>query len=492
MPPMPTTRHGHPPRPTRIGKTRRAALLLIGAGLLAGCTGSQPSRELGFAMPPRYLEAAPGPANVGPNWWRAYRRPELSRLVEKALADNLDIGAAVARIRQAEAAILTSRAALLPTLNGGFSGSRARSGISGIESSAFSTTLSTTYVLDLFGRNRATLEAAQQSALASRVDKDYVALVATATVASTYFQLVTLQERVAIAERNAVTAERVLRAIRARAAAGTSSDLEVAQQEALTANLRAAIPALRTQIASSRNALAVLTGTVPQFFSTGGASLAGLAIPAIRPGVPSELLLRRPDVKEAEIRLAALDANIRAARLAYYPSITLTGQGGFQSNALAILLRPDSALYSLATSITQPIFDPGTLRGNLEQQRGLQDEALQAYRKVVLTALSDVSNALEATRRTAEQVRYQTQATMAARRAFSIVDGRLREGVIDVVTLLNTQTTLFNAEDALVQARLARAQASVALFQALGGGWTPEVPLVEVTPTGEPALRPVP
>jgi NodT family efflux transporter outer membrane factor (OMF) lipoprotein len=472
--------------------SRRLGLAAIACLLLSACTSGQPSRELGFAMPPRYLEAAPAPTNIGPHWWRAYRRPELARLVEKALADNLDIAAAIARIRQAEAQIISSRAALLPTLNGGASGSRARSGISGVESSAFSTSLSSTIVLDLFGRNRALLEGVQATAQASRVDKDYVALVASATVAITYFQMITAQDRVAIAERSAATAERVLRAIRARTAAGTTSNLEVAQQEALSAGLRAAIPGLRTQITTARNALAVLTGTVPQDFAAGGGSIAALALPVVRPGLPSDLLLRRPDVKEAEIKLAALDANIAAARAAFYPSISLTGQGGFQSNALAILLRPDSALYSLATSLTQPIFDPGTLRGNLELQRGLFDEALQVYRKTVLTALSDVSNALEATRRTAEQVRYQTQATMAARRAFSIVDGRLREGVVDIVTLLNTQTTLFNAEDALVQARYARAQASVALFQALGGGWTPETPLTAVTPAGEPALRPTP
>ena len=137
---------------------RRAVTAALACLLLAGCTASQANRELGFAMPPRYLEAAPAPTNIGPHWWRAYRRPELARLVEKALADNLDIAAAIARIRQAEAQILTSRATLLPTLNGGAGGSRSRSGISGFESSAFSTTLSSTYVLDLFGRNRALLE----------------------------------------------------------------------------------------------------------------------------------------------------------------------------------------------------------------------------------------------------------------------------------------------------------------------------------------------
>ncbi|MCZ0735352.1 efflux transporter outer membrane subunit [Phreatobacter sp. AB_2022a] len=483
----------------RIGQnfareSRRAGVLtMVAAGfLVSGCTTDTPSRDLGFRMPARYAEAAPQAGTIAPNWWRAYRLPALTTLVETALDRNLDIQAAIARIAQAEAQIMTARAPLLPTLNGTASGSRARSSLSGFETSSFSTLLSTSWILDVFGRNRTLLEAAQASAAASLVDKDYVALVTAATVATTYFQLLTLQDRLAIAERNAASAARILGAIKSRATAGTVSDFEISQQEALTANVRAVAPSLRQQITVTRNALAILVGSTPQGFAPRGGSLASLAIPAVRPGVPSDLLQRRPDVKAAEIRLAALDANIRAARLAYFPTISLTGQGGFQSNALRLLLEPQSMIYSVAASATQTIFDTGTLRGNLELQRGLQDEALQNYRKVVLTALSDVSNGLSGLKQTAEQVRFQGEAVTAARRAFRITDDRIAAGTIDIVTLLNTQQTLFSSEDALAQARLARAQASVQLFQALGGGWTPETSRSVVVPQADAQWRPTP
>ncbi|MBN8939672.1 MAG: efflux transporter outer membrane subunit [Rhizobiales bacterium] len=468
-------------------------MMMTVAGLaISGCSTDTPTRELGFQMPARYTEALPQTGNISPNWWRAYRLPALTQLVETALEKNLDINAAIARIRQAEAQIMTARAPLLPTLNGTTSGSRARSSGAGFETSSFALGVNTTFILDVFGRNRTLLEAAQATASASRVDKDYVALVAASTVTSTYFQLLALQDRVGIAERSAASAARILGAIRARATAGTVSDFEISQQEALAANLRAAVPGLRQQVVSTRNALAILVGSVPQQFGPRGGSLANLAIPAVRPGLPSDLLQRRPDVKEAEIKLAALDANIRAARLAYFPTISLTGQGGFQSAALGLLLQPHSAIYSVAASATQTIFDTGTLRGNLELQRGLYDESLQAYRKTVLTALSDVSNGLEGSRQTAEQVRYQAQAVAAARRAFRITDDRITAGVIDIVTLLNTQQSLFSSEDALAQARLARALASVSLFQALGGGWTPETSHTAVVPNADAEWRRTP
>ena len=483
----------------RIGQgfareSRRASVLIMAAAgfLVSGCTTDTPSRDLGFRMPARYSEAAPQTGTIGPNWWRTYRVPALATLVETALASNLDIQAAIARIAQAEAQILTARAPLLPTLNGTASGSRARSSLSGAESSSFSAMLSTSWILDVFGRNRTLLEAAQASAAASLVDKDTVALVTAATVATTYFQLLSLQDRLAIAERNAAAASRILAAIKSRATAGTVSDFEISQQEALTANVRATAPGLRQQIVVTRNALAILVGTAPQHFSPRGGTLASLAIPSVRPGLPSDLLQRRPDVKAAEIRLASLDANIRAARLAYFPTLNLTGQGGFQSNALRLLLEPQSMIYSVAASATQTIFDTGTLRGNLELQRGLYDEALQNYRKAVLTALSDVSNGLEGLRQTAEQVRLRDQAVSAARRAFRITDDRIAAGTIDIVTLLNTQQTLFSSEDLLAQARLARAQASVQLFQALGGGWTPETSHDVVVPQANAQWRPAP
>ena len=194
------------------------------------------------------------------------------------------------------------------------------------------------------------------------------------------------------------------------------------------------------------------------------------------PGLPSELLTRRPDVRQAEAQLQAADADVRVARAAMFPSITLTAQGGLESNALRTLFDPASQLYSIAAGLTQPIFEGYSLQGQLEQQRGRYVELLQDYRKAVLSSFEDVENALVAVRQTTLQEKLQADAVAIARRAYTISEAQLRAGTVDLLTVLDTQRSLFQANDALAQARLARLQAYVALFQALGGGWTMPAP----------------
>ena len=199
-----------------------------------------------------------------------------------------------------------------------------------------------------------------------------------------------------------------------------------------------------------------------------------IAYPRVTPGLPSELLTQRPDIREAEANLAAANANVENARAQFLPSIKLTGEGGYQSAVLKLLMRPESVFYNVAAGLTQPIFDGGRLQGNLDLQKGRQDELLQNYRKAVISAFADVENALDGIRQTALRERLQRDVVTSSRRAFEISEQRLREGTIDLVTVLQTQQTLYPAEDALVQARLAHVQAIVSLYQALGGGWLPK------------------
>jgi NodT family efflux transporter outer membrane factor (OMF) lipoprotein len=212
----------------------------------------------------------------------------------------------------------------------------------------------------------------------------------------------------------------------------------------------------------------------PESVKIRGGSLRSIAYPRVTPGLPSELLTQRPDIREAEANLAAADANVENARAQFLPSIVLTGEGGYQSAFLKLLLRPESVIYTAAAGLTQPIFEGGRLLGNLDLQKGRQDELLQNYRKAVISGFADVENALDAIRRTAERERLQREVVTSSRRAFDISEQRLREGTVDLVTVLQTQQTLFQAEDALVQARLAHVQAIVSLYQALGGGWSPK------------------
>ena len=219
-------------------------------------------------------------------------------------------------------------------------------------------------------------------------------------------------------------------------------------------------------------ALATLSGGLPALLAAEGPSLRALRVPPVAAGLPSEMLLRRPDVRLAEANLATSNADVTAARAALFPRITLTGSGGIQSLALETLLRPGSVLYNLAAGVTQPIFDGGSLRAQVEQARGVQEENLANYRRSILAALEDTETGLSALRRTTELVALQEAREAAARRAFQIADGQLRAGTIDLLTVLNTQATLFSARDALALAVTQRLQAAASLFTALGGGWT--------------------
>jgi outer membrane protein TolC len=220
----------------------------------------------------------------------------------------------------------------------------------------------------------------------------------------------------------------------------------------------------------------VLIGKPPAFVKLRGGSLYRLAIPRVTPGLPSELLVQRPDIRAAEADLAGADANVYAARAAFLPSISLTGTGGFTSSALRNLFVPEAAFYNIAANLAQPIFDGARLYGLLEFQKARQLELLQIYRKAVVQGFADVETALIAIADTAERERLQRQVVTASRRAFEIAETRLREGTVDLITVLNTQQTLFQAEDTLALARLARIQAVLSLFQALGGSWLPPPP----------------
>ena len=314
----------------------------------------------------------------------------------------------------------------------------------------------------------------RSNALAARYDRDVVSVATLASLANFYFQLAASQDRITLARDNIRTAGQVLQAIRARLSVGTATALDLAQQESIVANQRASVPPLQQVVDQNRNLIAVLAGRTPESLRVRGGSLRGLKLPSVQPGLPSDLLLRRPDIAAAEARLDAQGANVYAARAAFFPTITLTGSLGLQSITLANLLRPEAIAASLAQGLTQPIFNGGNLQGQLEAAKGRQIELLEGYRKAIVTALSDVENALVAVKQSAEAERLQQDAVRAALRAYQITQERLREGTIDVVTLLNTQTTLFQAQDLLIQRRLQRFLAIVSLYQALGGGFSRE------------------
>jgi outer membrane protein, multidrug efflux system len=474
--------------PGVISRLNRPARCLAGLCIVASSAGCILTKDLpdpALDIPDGYKAARLTEKDAPPtlDWWRGFRSRELTGLMEEAQTVNLDIAAATARFIQADAQARIAGAPLLPNVNGGGSESYSRtsgssaSGLSigGREVVNYAASLSASYELDFWGKNRDAAQAAEETAVANRFDRDVVALTTLTTVANAYFQVLASQDRIRTAESNIASATRILDAIKQRFQAGTGTDLDVAQQESVVANQKALIPPLRQALAQNINALATLVSRPPESLHVTGGSLDRISAPRVAPGLPSELLTQRPDIRRQEAQLASATANVGSARAQFFPSIQLTGQGGYQSSALVSLFQPHAAFFSMVGSLTQPIFDGGRILGNFEFTKARQDELLQVYRKTVVSAFADVDNALVAIKETTAKLRLQREVVAASRRAFQLSEQQLRAGTADIVTVLNTQLTLFQAEDVLWQAQLARLLAIVSLYQALGGGWEPRM-----------------
>ena len=461
--------------PTRTARrAARCAAALALAPWLSGCILTTDTLPTGAVVdvPPKYREAGgkPHAALPAPDWWRGFRSRELTLFVERAYLDNLDIAAAVARIEQADANTRIAGAPLLPSLTADLSAQRSGTGADAGKST-YSAVLNASYEFDFWGKNRALLRAAEFNAIASRFDREVIVLSTVASVINTYFQILAAQDRLRIARDNVNAANRILKVFQDRLGVGTATGLDIAQQESLVAQQRAAIPPLDQQLKQNIATLAVLLGEPPARLNVRGGSLSGIMALRPSPGLPSDLLLQRPDIREVEAQLAAANANVQSARAALLPSISLTAEGGFVSAALHTLFVPQSAIYSVAAGLTQPVFDGFRLLSTLDLRKGQRTELLQIYRKAILSGFADVERALIAVRDLADQERLQTEVVATSRRAYELSETQLRVGTIDITTVLNTQRTLFQAQDQLVLVRLTRLQAIVSLFQALGGGW---------------------
>ena len=442
--------------------------------LLSGCIFSSDRPDLSLDLPDAYLAARGNVHTALPalDWWRTFRSRELTRFIEEAQTANLDIAAAIGRIMQADAQSKIAGAPLLPTVTFAGSGARIRPA-GGPERGDYRAILNASYQLDFWGQNAANSRAAEESAVVARFNKEVVVLSTIVSVGTAYFNILTAQDRLRIARENLAAATRILTLVQQRAEQGTASALDVAQQQSLVDTIRAGIPLFDETLRQNIAVLAALMGRPPERLVVQGGSLYRLAVPLVTPGLPSELLFQRPDIRAAEASLKSADASVEAARAAFYPNISLTGQGGYESTALRLLFTPQNALYNLAQNVTQPIFDGYILEGRLEFAKGQQFELLKTYCQTVLTGFRDVEIALIAVADSAERERLQNAVVTSSRRAFQLAETRLREGVADLVVVLQTQQTLFTAEDAQVLDRQARLQAALSLFQALGGGWLP-------------------
>ena len=497
-PPREPTRTAAPKPITSPGRLESRARIAISALLLApalsGCILGTERPDLNLEIPAAYREggrSAPDAHLPALDWWRGFRSSELITLMDAAQIYNLDVAVAIAQIVQADAQVGVAGAPLLPSATGTATAEQLRtaagSAVSGgtvfsRTSSQYNLGLTASYMIDFWGRNRAALYSAEESATAARYNREVVTLTAIVTVANTYFQILAAQDELRVARRNLAAAERILVLIKQQYAGGTASQLEVSQQEALVSTERAAIPPLEVILRQNIAALAVLVGRAPANFMVNGGRLTQIAVPRVTPGMPSELLYQRPDIRQAEGLLAASNFSVEAARAAFFPQIQLTAQTGVQSAALASLFGPGAWFYTLSAGLTQPLFDGFLLESQLKQAKGLQLQNLQAYRKAVLSAFADVEKALVALTQFTLQERLQTEAVASSRKAFEVSETQLRAGTVNLITVLQTQQTLLTAENTLAQVRLNKLLAAGSLFQALGGGWTPSGELSSLQP----------
>jgi len=451
-------------------------LACLGVSMLLGAcaiTGNAPAPAPN--MPPAFAEQAASDAAVPtPDWWSAFGSQELSSLVAAALGANPDLAIAAERVRQAEAQVSIAGATLFPVLNFGAGSSRRETRVDGGSwqtGDASSATLSASYELDLWGKNASGVRSAEAALRASRFDRETVRLTLVAGVANAYFQVLSLRGRLGVARENLGIAERVFAVVDSRVRNGAASALDLARQQAAVLTQKAAIQPLELQERQTLFALAILLGRAPEGFDTAASAVTALAVPRVAPGLPSQLLVRRPDLASAEAQLAAANANVAAARAALLPNIGLTGSAGLASDVLLNFLNGPTATIAIGASLLQPIFDGGRLRAQTDVAASRERELVENYRKAVLAALADVESTLAAGGRTAAQELLQEKVVEQARRALRLAEIRYREGADDLLTTLDAQRTLFQAEDQLAQIRLSRLQASVGLFKALGGAW---------------------
>jgi len=459
-----------------LPKITSAAALSLAA---AGCATAPPAALKPGDVPSAFSQPAASGAAVWPtaDWWQGFGSDEMNTIIASAQKDNLDLSQAASRVLEAEANQEIAGSSLFPSVDLGANAKRTGSKATGKWSSAnsFGASLDASYQLDFWGLARDNLRSATEALKSARFAQETVALTVTTDAADTYLDVLALRQRDAIALDNINAADRILKITEAKVDAGVSSRLDLAQQQAQVSGQKAQIPAIEEQEREARYTLAVLLAHTPEGFDVRADNLDAIVSPTVAPGLPSELLRRRPDVAQAEADLAAAHADVDAARAAFFPSIDLTASGGVASTALSALFHSTSLGYSIGASLLQTIFDGGKLEGESKFARARQEELVANYRQTVLNAFADVESALGQVSSLTEQEKYKTDEVNAAQEAFRISEIQYREGVADLLAVLQAQQVLFTAQDQLVQIKLARLQADIGLYRALGGGWSEDM-----------------
>jgi multidrug efflux system outer membrane protein len=461
---------------------RNCTVLLSAALLLSGCTVGPNYKRPVVAVPPTYRGAVPDEtaqtetATLGDQEWRdIFQDEQLRALIRIALQQNYDVRIAASRVLEANAQLGITRADQFPTLSAGAGIGDVRTAqakfLPGFETSIGQVNLSAAWELDFWGKFRRATEAARANLLASKWARQEVVSTLVANVADAYFQLRALDLQLEISKRTLDSRQESLHLTRILANGGATSLLDVRQAEQLVFTAGAEIPALEQQVEQQENFLSILLGQNPGDIPR-GQTLTEQRQPAqVPPGLPSSLLERRPDIRQAEEQLVAANAEIGVARAAYFPDISLSGSGGFQSSALTNLFSGPAGAWSFGASLAQPIFTGGRLRSGVRLAEAQQQTATLFYQQSIQEAFRSVSDALVAYRNTREFRAQQELLFESAEDAARLSQMRYTGGATGYLEVLTNETNAFSAELGLVQARLNELLALVQLYEALGGGW---------------------
>jgi multidrug efflux system outer membrane protein len=451
-----------------------AAAALVGAAVTTSCNVAPPYERPEVELPAAYFRA---PAETTTSiadvaWWQVFDDAKLVALIREALSDNLDLRVAAAQIVQAQAQVAAARSPIFPQVSGQASASRSNQNLSLTTASGFAAALALSWELDFWGRYRAATEAAQAQLLATEEGRNGVVVSLVAGVAQQYLTLNGLAQRVAIVRDTADTQRDSLRLVKLLAEHGVQSVAEVRQAETQLLTTENQIPGIELSIAQSEDALATLLGKPPHAFDIGSTLPADAVPPRVPPGLPSELLERRPDIRQAEQQLVAANANIGVARAQFFPTISLTGALGRASDVLVGLVnRRGIDTHTIDAAIGVPIFQGGALVANYQAAKARADQAAVQNRQTVLVALKEVSDALAAYERNAAQTRGNRDRVAVAADYLKLADLRFRAGVISYLEVLDAQRQLFAAQLDLNASEVNQRLAAVQLYKALGGGW---------------------
>lgn len=453
------------------------SVFLLALFLFVGCTVGPNYKRPKVDTPSVYRAdlGQAGPSLGNEKWWTLFDDPELQELIRTAIRENYDVRIAAARVLQAQAVLGITRADQLPTINGGVTAlnERAPRQLNGqeVNTGVMSVNLSLLWELDFWGKFRRATEAARADLLATEWGQRAVISSLVGNVATAYFQLRELDLELEISKQTLATREESLQLVKVRQQGGVVSMMDVRQSEELVYFAAGSIPDIERRIEQQENFISILLGRNPGPIVRGRPLVANAISAAVPAGLPSELLERRPDVRSAEESLVAANARIGVAKAAWFPSIVLTGTGGYQSSALTALFAAPAGFWSAGAQALQSVFSGGRIRNNVRLTEAQQQEAALRYQQTIQQAFREVSDSLIAYTKDQEFRRQQELLTASAADAVDLSNARYRGGAASYLEVLDSDTRYFSARLNLAQAQLNERLALVQIYNALGGGW---------------------